>query len=84
MLDDPAVKVRDAALSSGKGRLLRTDKWALLDYGKFGELYDMEKDPKQYNNLFGDSNYAEVLSAMKEKLKARLGEISENDLGKKN
>ena len=84
MLDDPAVKVRDAALSSGKGRLLRTDKWALLDYGKSGELYDMEKDPKQYNNLINDSKYAEVLSDMKEKLKARLGEISENDLGKKN
>jgi hypothetical protein len=42
----------------------------------------MEKDPKQYNNLFGDSNYAEVLSNMKEKLKAKLAEISENDLGK--
>ena len=82
MLDDPSVKVRDAALSSGKGRLLRTEKWALLDYGKNGELYDMEKDPKQYDNLFGDSNYAEVLSDMKEKLKARLGEIGKNDLGK--
>ena len=84
MLDDSAVKVRDAALSSGKGRLLRTDKWALLDYGKSGELYDMEKDPKQYNNLFGDSNYAEVLAELKAKLKAKLSEISENALGKKN
>ncbi|MDC0218494.1 sulfatase [Verrucomicrobia bacterium] len=84
MLDDPTVKVRDAALSSGKGRLLRTEKWALLDYGKKGELYDMEKDPKQYDNLFGDSNYAEVLAELKAKLKAKLSEISENDLGKKN
>ena len=84
MLDDPAVKVRDAALSSGKGRLLRTDKWALLDYGKSGELYDMEKDPKQYNNLINDSKYAEVLSDMKEKLKAKLSKIQKNDLGKKN
>jgi hypothetical protein len=56
----------------------------LLDYGKTGELYDMEKDPKQYNNLINDSKYTKVLSDMKEKLKARLGEISENDLGKKN
>ncbi|MBT5692702.1 MAG: sulfatase-like hydrolase/transferase, partial [Opitutae bacterium] len=83
MLDDPAVKVRDAALSSGKGRLLRTENWALLDYGKTGELYDMEKDPKQYANLFGDSNYAEVLAKLKAKLKAKLSEIGENDLGKK-
>jgi len=83
MLDDPAVKVRDAALSSGKGRLLRTEKWALLDYGKTGELYDMEKDPKQYNNLIDDSKYVEVLSGMKEKLKAKLAEIQKNDLGEK-
>ena len=80
MLDDPAVKVRDAALSSGKGRLLRTEKWALLDYGKNGELYDMEKDPKQYDNLFGDSNYAETLAELKAKLKAKLSEIGKNDL----
>jgi iduronate 2-sulfatase len=83
MLDDPAVKVRDAVLSSGKGRLLRTEKWALLDYGKNGELYDMEKDPKQYDNLFGDSNYAETLAELKAKLKAKLSEIDENDLPSK-
>jgi iduronate 2-sulfatase len=83
MLDDPAVKVRDAALSSGKGRLLRTEKWALLDYGKNGELYDMEKDPKQYDNLIGDSNYAVTLAKLREKLKAKLSEIGENDLPSK-
>ncbi len=80
MLDDPAVKVRDAALSSGKGRLLRTEKWALLDYGKTGELYDMEKDPKQYDNLFSDSNYAETLTKLREKLKSKLNAIDQNDL----
>jgi iduronate 2-sulfatase len=83
MLDDPAVKVRDAALSSGKGRLLRTEKWALLDYGKNGELYDMEKDPKQYDNLIGDSNYAVTLAKLRGKLKAKLSEIGENDLPSK-
>jgi len=83
MLDDPTVKVRDSVLSSGKGRLLRTENWAFLDYGKTGELYDMKKDPKQYNNLFNDSKYAAVLSGMKEKLKAKLTEIQKNDLGKK-
>jgi hypothetical protein len=80
MLEDPTVKVRDAALSSGKGRLLRTEKWALLDYGKNGELYDMEKDPKQYDNLIDDPAYAEVLAGMKEKLKGKLAEIQKNDL----
>jgi iduronate 2-sulfatase len=83
MLDDPALKVHDVILSSGKGRLLRTENWAFLDYGKSGELYDMENDPKQYNNLINDPKYAKVLSGMKEKLKAKLAEIQENDLGKK-
>ena len=83
MLDDPAVKVHDVVLSSGKGRLLRTENWAFLDYGKSGELYDMEKDPKQYNNLINDPKYAKVLSGMKEKLKGKLAEIQKNDLGKK-
>ena len=83
MLDDPTLKVRDAVLSSGKGRLLRTEKWAFLDYGRNGELYDMEKDPKQYVNLIDNPAYAETLAAMKAKLKAKLTEISKNDLGGK-
>ena len=83
MLDDPAVKVRDAALSSGKGRLLRTEKWALLDYGKNGELYDMEKDPKQYDNLFDDPDHADTLASLKENLKVKLSEIADNDLSSK-
>ena len=83
MLDDPAVKVRDAALSSGKGRLLRTEKWALLDYGKNGELYDMEKDPKQYDNLFDDPDHADTLASLKENLKLKLSEIADNDLSSK-
>ena len=40
----------------------------------------MKKDPKQYNNLFNDSKYAEVLSDMKEKLKAKLSKVEQNDL----
>jgi iduronate 2-sulfatase len=82
MFDDPMVKVREAVLASGKGRLYREEKWALLDYGKSGELYDMEKDPKQYTNLYDDSEYADVLAGLKKKLAAKLETISNNDLGK--
>jgi hypothetical protein len=35
-----------------------------------------------YNDLIIDPQYAEVLSGMNEKLKAKLTEIQENDLGK--
>jgi len=80
MLDNPALKVRDAVLCSGKGMLYREEKWAYIHYGKSGELYDMEKDPKQYNNLINDPKYAEVLSGMKENLKRKLSKIQKNDL----
>lgn len=80
MLDDPKVKVRDAVLCSGKGRLYREDRWALLDYGKNGELYDMEKDPQQYTNLFENPEYAEIVAGLRQKLRAKLSEVQNNDL----
>jgi iduronate 2-sulfatase len=81
-LDDPKVKVHDAILSSGKGRLYREERWALLDYGKNGELYDMKNDPKQYTSLFGNPEYAEIVAELRQKLKAKLSEVSKNDLRK--
>ena len=75
MLDDPTREVRDAILCSGKGRLYRSQRWALLDYGKNGELYDMQKDPKQYTNLFDDPEYAGVVTELKTKLNAKLMDV---------
>ncbi len=80
MLDNPQSEVRDAVLCSGKGRLLRTRQWALLDYGKTGELYDMKNDPQQYTNLFHDAAHAEQLAAMRKRLAAKLQAVSNNDL----
>jgi iduronate 2-sulfatase len=82
IFDDPTAKVRDAVLSSGKGQLYRNDRWALLSYGKNGELYDMYKDPRQYTNLYNNPEYASVLADMKAKLKVKLAEISQHDLPK--
>ena len=82
MFDDPSAVVREAVLSSGKGRMYRTEKWALLDYGKDGELYDMERDPQQYTNLFDDPDYAEVLAGMKQGLAEKIQVIENNDLGR--
>jgi len=79
-LDHPQSSVRDAILCSGKGRLYREDRWALLDYGRNGELYDMKNDPKQYRNLFSDPDYATVVADLKQKLKTRLAEVQKNDL----
>ena len=79
MLGDPYFKARDVVLFSAKGRLLRTENWAFLDHGKPGELYDMEKDPKQYNNLINAPQYAKVQSGMK----GKPYKIQENDLSRK-
>jgi len=79
ILDDPKVKVRDAVLCSA---LYREQRWALMNYGKYGELYDMEKDPKQYTNLFSKPEYADLVEALKKKMQAKRDEISKNDLVK--
>ena len=79
-LDHSGSSVRDAILCSGKGRLYREDRWALLDYGRNGELYDMKNDPKQYSNLFSDPEYASVVADLKRKLKTRLAEVQKSDL----
>ncbi|MBM82441.1 MAG: iduronate-2-sulfatase [Planctomycetaceae bacterium] len=83
MLDTPQTEVRNAILCSGKGRLYREKRWALLDYGRNGELYDMTKDSKQYTNLFNNPEYSEVVANLKQKLKAKLAEAENNDLSKK-
>ena len=90
-LDDPTVKVRDAAFctqanSFGKGRLLRDDRWAYIQYGEAAnaplELFDMKKDPKQFKNLANNPEYAQVVNEMKKKMTAKLAEVRTNDLGK--
>jgi iduronate 2-sulfatase len=87
MLDDPTATVREAAFSAnGKGTLLRGERWAYLEYGKDGrrgaELFDMDKDPKQYTNLANNPEYADVLAEQKKRMAAKLAEIRKNDLGK--
>lgn len=87
-LDDPSYEVRDHAFSvtqGGKTFLIRTDKWAYIQYNEDAsagmELFDMEHDPKQYNNLAHNPQYADVLQKMQQRLKDKLAEVRDNDLG---
>ena len=91
-IDDPGYSVRDAAFSMTgfPGRdhyqyMLRTSKWAYIQYDEDGgsgiELFDMEHDPKQYNNLAGYPQYGDVVDHFKERLKKKLREVRDNDLG---
>ncbi|SHI56311.1 Arylsulfatase A [Arenibacter nanhaiticus] len=86
-LENPDVEVRDMAFSvsqGGKSFLIRTKKWAYIQYdedaGSGMELFDMEYDPKQYNNLAYNPQYDEVMKEMQSRLWAKLKEVRNNDL----
>ncbi|SHJ20025.1 sulfatase [Pseudozobellia thermophila] len=87
-LDRPDLKVRDMAFSvsqGGRSFLLRNDGWAFIQYdedaGAGMELYDMKKDPQQYTNLSEDPDQADTVAFFREKLKEKLAEVRQNDLG---
>ena len=86
-LENPDVEVRDMAFSvsqGGKSFLVRTKKWAYIQYdedaGSGMELFDMEYDPKQYNNLADNPQYADVRKEMQSRLRAKLKGVRNNDL----
>ncbi len=86
-LDHPDHSIREEAFSvtqGGKSFLLRTKKWAYIQYdedaGAGIELFDMEYDPKQYNNLADNPRYSSIVSDFKTRLKNKLKEVRTNDL----
>ncbi|MDT0552676.1 sulfatase [Urechidicola vernalis] len=88
-LDKPKHEVRDMAFSvtqGGKTFLLRNKKWAYIQYNEDAsagiELFDMEKDPKQYMNLAMLPEYQKTVQKFQKKLKKKLQEVRTNDLEK--
>ena len=87
-MDDPQSEVRDFAFSvsqGGKSFLLRNHKWAYIQYdedaGAGKELFDMEHDAKQYNNLANNPAYGQVVEEMQRKLQGKLNSVRDNKLG---
>jgi len=87
MLDDPNYEVRDAAFSVApmrKGFLLRENKWAYIQYNEDAsngiELFDVEKDPQQFQNLASLPEHAQQVSRLQRKLAAKLRDLRDNDL----
>jgi iduronate 2-sulfatase len=85
LLDNPQQSVREAAFSvNGKGFLLREDKWAFIQYGENGnggvELFDMDKDPRQYTNLAKLPAQQARVAEFQQKLAAKLAAVRDNDL----
>jgi arylsulfatase A-like enzyme len=50
-------------------KMVRTKRWKYHYYPDgYGELYDLQNDPDEYQNLAGNSDYAKVEQEMKDKL----------------
>ena len=87
-IDNAEFQVRQEAFSvsqGGKSFLLRTEKWAYIQYNEDAsagiELFDMVKDPQQFTNLANDLNYKKIVSSFQKKLKKKLKKVRHNDLG---
>ena len=87
LLDDPKLKVRDAAFSvapSRKGFLLREDRWAFIQYKEDAsggiELFDTVADPEQFDNLAQSPEHQSVVKRMRAKMATKLAEVRDNDL----
>jgi len=60
---------------------VRTQKYTLAHFYyniDVWELYDLEKDPNQMNNIYNDPNYANVISELKVKLKNLMVKFEDN------
>ncbi|MFK8111343.1 MAG: sulfatase [Rubripirellula sp.] len=87
MFDDPTHQVRNAAFSVApmrKGFLLRERQWSYIQYGEDGaggtELFDVQKDPKQYTNLAESSEHADIVKQFRTRMAGKLAAIRDNDL----
>ena len=78
VLNSADADVRDAAFCVVRkdSFLLRSKNWAFMQYGKNGEkgfeLYNMQKDPKQYVNLAKKPEYKPIIEEFRKRLKSRL------------
>lgn len=75
VLESPNQEVHESVycLRRRDDHLLRTDRWAFIQYGNGGtELYDMQQDPHQFHNLAQDPEYQDTLNDLSAQLDAKL------------
>ena len=70
---------------TGKMRGIRTDRWKLIHYiqnPQGWELFDLEKDPEERNNLYGNPEHrsrAEELKSRLDRMRTELGDDRSED-----
>ena len=61
-------------------KMARTNRWKLNYYiGHGGELYDLENDPGEWNNLYSDPGYRSIVGDLKGRLLDWIIAADEND-----
>jgi arylsulfatase A-like enzyme len=74
LLADPAARIYDDVYAAYRDvqRMVRNERWKLIVYPKAGvtQLFDIQADPLEMQNLAADPSQAERITQMKVRLKA--------------
>ncbi len=62
---------------------VRTDRYKIINFYEFDswELYDLETDPDELKNVYGDPEFAEVQEMMKKKLSETVAKYDDDSVG---
>ena len=65
----------------GPNRGVRNDRYKLIEYyseGDYWELFDLQDDPNELNNLYGQGGYADIAEALRLDLRTLQGYYADN------
>jgi arylsulfatase A-like enzyme len=61
---------------------IRTERWVLVRFygpADFWELYDLDKDPEELHNLYGQQTYGATVQLLKQQLKGLIRQYDDQE-----
>lgn len=84
VLKDPAARVKEHALSFHNGYSLRGERWHYMRYNDGSrELYDMQEDAGEFNNLANNAHYKSTIMELDNALEGSIAKLGIQDSGKR-